>query len=236
MEQANHNNMLLDTLLKMGKLSNYNHHIFKKIKPYLGRHILEVGAGIGNITKYLLAAEIVVATDISEDNIRYLRNNFQNNPNVVVMKKDIVDSNQEELKKYKFDTIVCLNLLEHIEDDRKALRNIAALMNEESIFVVLVPAMLVLKGSLDDALGHFRRYKKSDFLNLLQEAGFVTEKIEYFNAWGALGWFLNSRVFKKKSFSLTQARFFDSFYWLFSLENYCKMPLGISLFAVCRRK
>ncbi|MCM8795548.1 MAG: glycosyltransferase [Candidatus Omnitrophica bacterium] len=229
-------NISLDTLLKMGFLRNYNRWIFNLIKPYLGKRILEIGAGIGNMTRYLLYAEQLVITDISDENIFYLKSYFGEYENIRILKQDIAGSELKELNNYDFDTIICLNLLEHIKDDKKALMNIYMLMKEDTRFIILSPALSLLMGSLDVSLGHYRRYNKKNLLYLLENTGFSVEKINYFNFLGAFGWFINSRILKKKSFSEIQIRLFDKFVKFLKLESIFKIPFGMSLIAVCKRK
>jgi len=225
----------LDTLLKMGALRNYNYFIYEKIKPFLNKRILEIGAGIGNITKYLLHAEKLVVTDIDEANLFYLRNRFGVYPNVTILNHNIVSSDLQILKNYNFDTILCLNVLEHIEDDKKALMDIYSIMKDNTKVIIIVPALSNLKGSLDNSLGHYRRYNRENLVKLLKSVGFSVEKVDYFNILGGLGWFLNSKILKRKKFSLIQTWLFDKFCWLLKLENRFKLPFGISLFAVCKK-
>jgi SAM-dependent methyltransferase len=229
-------NVPLDILLKMGSLRNYNRLIFSQIKPYLGKRVLEVGGGIGNITKYLLCCEHVVVTDISGENLYYLKNLFGIYPNINILKNDITDLNSQELKQHDFDTILCLNVLEHIKDDKKALMNIHSIMNEGARSIILVPALISLQGSLDAELGHYRRYDKDKLINLLEAAGFGVEKVYYFNLCGAIGWFINSRVLKRKTFSRIQLWAFDKLCWFIKFEAKLKLPFGISLIAVCKKR
>ena len=228
-------NIPLDTLLKMGTLKNYNRWIYEQLKYYLGRRILEIGAGVGSITRYLLCADQLTIVDISDENISYLKRYFQEYPHVRILKQDITNSMQEELKINDFDTIVCLNVLEHIENDRGALINIHALMKEDARLIITVPALPFLMGSLDFAHGHYRRYTKSGLLDLLKSTGFSVEKINYFDFLGTLGWFLNAKILRRKSFSQLQLWFFERFSWLFKLESNLRLPFGKSLVVICKK-
>jgi glycosyltransferase involved in cell wall biosynthesis len=225
----------LDTLLKIGSLKNYNHQIYKRIWPFIGKRVLEIGAGIGNITKYLLYSDQLLLIDLSDINIFYLKSRFKDYSHIKILKQDITDSSQEELKSYDFDTIICLNVLEHIKGDRETLMNIHGIMKEYTRFIIMVPALPFLMGSLDVSLGHYRRYSKKDLLNLLETTGFSVEQVDYFNLLGALGWFFNSKALKRKSFSRIQLWLFDRFSWLLSLESKCKLTFGISLIAICKK-
>jgi len=228
-------NVALDTLLKMGAARNYNRSIHSLVRPFIGERVLEVGGGIGNMTKYLLSKEELIVTDVSEDHIHYLRTRFEEYPNVKIIKHDIAQDNMKELGNYNFDTVLCLNILEHISDESKALANIRSIMGEKTRLVIFSPAMPGIMGSLDVALGHYRRYSRRGLVDLLTKSGFVVEKIHYFNWLGVLGWFLNSKILRKKGFSPWQVWIFDRFSWLTHFDRELNLPLGLSLLAVCKK-
>jgi hypothetical protein len=114
--------------------------------------------------------------------------------------------------------------------------NIHSIMNEGARSIILVPALISLQGSLDAELGHYRRYDKDKLINLLEAAGFGVEKVYYFNLCGAIGWFINSRVLKRKTFSRIQLWAFDKLCWFIKFEAKLKLPFGISLIAVCKKR
>lgn len=225
----------LDTLLKIGVLDNYNCWILDQVKPFLGRKVFEAGSGIGNITKYLLSAEKVVSVDISDQNLAYLKDSFKKYPQVEILKHNLADPLPGRLKEYGFDSVVFLNVLEHIADERAALANLREIMGENTKLIILVPALPFLYSRMDKALDHFRRYSRKSLLVLLENAGFTVEKTAYFNWLGVIGYFLDFKVFKKTSFSVFQLEILDKFCWFFKLLDKLKMPFGLSLFVICRR-
>ena len=216
-------------LQQTGKLRSYNALIFEKIKPYLGDKILEVGSGIGNITKYLIKKDYILATDIDEKYLTYLRNILRMCPSVEVKCLDISSDKIEKELKEKFDTVICLNVLEHIEDDFKVLHNIKSYLCKGGNLILLVPAMPLLYGTLDIILEHKRRYSKEEIKDKLIKAGFEIYNIEYFNIFGSIGWFINSKILKRKKHSSIQLLFFNLLVPLIRLERYLKIPFGISL-------
>lgn len=228
-------NAPLDTLLKMGFLVNYNDLIYQQIKPFIGKKVLEIGAGIGNITRYLLKAEQLVVTEISDENIFYLNRRFGEYPDFKILKQYITDANIDELRSYNFDTVVIINVLEHIKDDKGVLATIRKVIQKDGRLLILVPALPYLLGDLDISVGHYRRYSKKDLVDLLHSAGFFIEEIHYFNFLGILGWFLSSKILKKKNFSYISLRLFDKLCWLLKLEKIFKFSFGLSLIAVCKK-
>ncbi|MDD5585249.1 MAG: class I SAM-dependent methyltransferase, partial [Candidatus Omnitrophica bacterium] len=105
-------------------MKHNNAWAFKQIKPYLGNAILEVGAGIGNISKFLTPLKKnVTLIDVNADYLEYLRYRFIGNPKVKVLCHDIASRGLSNLAPLKIDTIICMNVLEHIEDDNLVLEN-----------------------------------------------------------------------------------------------------------------
>ncbi len=136
----------------------------------------------------------------------------------------------------KFDTIVCVNVLEHIKDDEKALANMFRLLSPKGNLLLFVPALSQLYGALDKQLGHFRRYTKNMLSKKILKAGFQIKKISYSNFFGIFGWYLNSRILKRKRFSILQPLIFDKFVPLISrTESLLELPIGMSLFLVAEK-
>ena len=111
----------------MSKATNYNKWIFNNIKPYIGKEILEIGGGIGNMTRFFINQKLVVSTDIAEYNINKLKTNFKSRKNFFPVKTDISQTTSAQ-KKFSFDTIICINVLEHIKNDFAALRNMNSIL------------------------------------------------------------------------------------------------------------
>lgn len=220
------------TLQITSKASHYNHWLYSFMRPYLGKNILEIGCGIGTFTKILLKNGFVTALD---KNKRYLTIVKRT---IISEKLNIAFGNIEKVKfsSMKFDSIVCLNVLEHIENDRKALSNIFYSLKDGGILIVLVPANKILFGTLDENLGHYRRYDKRTLSKFLTEAGFEIIKIRYVNLLGSIGWFVNSRLLRRKILSSNQIGIFEAISVPFlSLEKILELPVGLSLFAIARK-
>jgi predicted SAM-dependent methyltransferase len=125
--------------------------------------------------------------------------------------------------------------LEHIEQDETALRKIFDLLEPGGRLLLLVPSHPWLYGSLDRHLGHRRRYGKKELRNKLEAMGFKVIFLEYFNRIGILGWFLNSKILRRKRLPSFQLRIYNLLVPLFRLETLFPLPFGTSLLAVAEK-
>lgn len=230
-------NITVSDLKIMTRANNYRHWIYRQIAPFIGQRILEVGAGIGNFTTLLMDRELVVATDKYPPCIDYLKTRVGNHFKGVLMQLDIANPDRREMDHYKLDTVICLNVLEHIEDDVQALTYMHTVLQPGGRLVLLVPAFPILYGSVDRSLGHYRRYTKGDLIPKIGRAGFEVERAFYMNMIGMVGWFLNNRVLMRREESANQIGFFDRFIapWAERLERFLRPPFGLSLVAICRK-
>jgi len=224
-----------ETLMRMQFMTNNNTWIYNKIRPYLGKNILEVGAGIGTISRFLLARDSkLTVSDIDKASLSILENRFKHNPRITIVKADC-RSIDEVLPQRSFDAIVNLNVLEHIDDDRGALARLKKLLTDEGRLILLVPAHQALFSPLDRQIGHLRRYSKKDLRALIEGQGFVIEYLSFMDALGAIGWFVNFKVFRRKRMPLLTTRCFDAVIpFLAFLERYIPLPFGLSLLCIAK--
>ncbi len=223
------------TLERMGRLSQYNGWIWDSIEPYVGDRVLEVGAGIGNMTRVLYGRELIVATDVELPYLHMLRNRFSRNPTIKVEKLDLNSDDCLALQHYSFDTVVCLNVLEHIEDHEGALQRLFEILKPGGRLVLFVPADQKLFGTMDAQVGHFRRYSREELQQLMESAGFTTEMITYRNVFGRFGWWLNGRLLKRTHLPAGQSRVFDLFVPLLRRLEPSSPSKGLSLIAVGKK-
>jgi glycosyltransferase involved in cell wall biosynthesis/phospholipid N-methyltransferase len=197
------------TLDRMGKLSRYNDWVWQAIAPHVGNRVLEVGAGIGNMTRVLYGRDLIVATDVELPYLHILRNRFSRNPTIKVHRLDLNSDDHLELKHYGFDTVVCLNVLEHIEHDDAALHKLYDVLLPGGKLALYVPADQKLFGTMDEQVGHFRRYSREQLQQAVEAAGFIVEKVTYQNIFGRLGWWFNGRILNRTHLPAGQSRIFD---------------------------
>lgn len=212
----------------------YNRWLFSWVEPYLEKNVLEVGCGIGNFTHLLLGkGRKVTAIDIEKEYIDGIRRRIESSS----LRTVVTDIETGDLSRLgTFDSAVCMNVLEHIEDDKRALQNIFNLLTKGGKLILLVPAHPALYGRIDEVLGHKRRYRKNELENKLRQAGFKIKTMRYLNLLGGIGWFVNSRIFKKELIPGGQLSLFDKVArpFLF-LEKVIEMPFGLSLLAIATK-
>jgi glycosyltransferase involved in cell wall biosynthesis len=226
------------TLRRMAGLAAYNRWLHDRFDAFLGRRVLEVGSGVGNQTCYFADRERVIASDIEPHYLRELRRRFEDYSNVRVASFvfPLSEDARADLRAERPDTIVCMNVLEHIEQDGATLRDFASVLGPGGRLVLLVPALPRLFGTLDVALHHFRRYDRDGLQRLVTESGFDVKEIRYLNRPGVLGWWLNSRVLKRTVLPKGQL---TAFRWLmpFLKREETRLPsFGMSLLVLGERR
>ena len=143
-------------------------------------------------------------------------------------------SEVKTVKNKNLDTIIGINVLEHIKDDVVALKHLSLLLNPGGKIILFVPAFPLLFGDWDEMIGHFRRYTKMKLEQKLKASGFIPIESFYFNSLGFLGWGLNKLLRKTPQNDVVklQAQIFDKYLVppLSKLENIFRPPIGQSLF------
>jgi glycosyltransferase involved in cell wall biosynthesis len=223
------------TLRRRSALRNYNRWIWERVQRYVGQRVLEIGAGTGAMTRFLYGRELIVATDKETPYVDRLLNAFRRRPGIVVERVDLESDDTRRLAHYDFDTVLCINVLEHAHDDVKALRNAHALLPNGGRVIVFVPAGRSLYGSLDRSVGHLRRYERDELVSKLREAGFEVEDIAFQNRTSRLAWWLNSKVLQRAELPSAQSKLFDRFVPLIRALDGANPSTGLSLIAVGRK-
>ena len=224
-----------EILERLNRAPRFTRWMADVLRPYVGDRVLEIGAGIGNMSLHLMPRPVYWATDVNPHYLDYLERLRSNRPYLRVSRTDGMDAESFPAGQ-TFDTVVCLNVIEHIEDDVDALRNIQAILDEGGRAIILVPNGPGLYGSLDEVLGHYRRYTAEQLIGVSQEAGFEVERVLKFNRPGILAWWLNGRVLRKKTFGLAQIRLLNVLTPIFRvLDPVLPLP-PLSLIAILRKK
>ena len=224
-------------LRDLSSARRFNRWMARVVAPHLGQHILEVGAGIGNLSRHLPRREHLTVSDRDPAYLAILEDAYRENDLVDVVKLDLAsDADFENLRGRRFDTVVCLNVLEHVEDDAGALRRMAGVLESGGNLVVLVPQFPALYGSYDKALGHCRRYRARELRQRLADAGLDVTYLRGFNAFGAVGWWLNARLLRRDNIGRVQLWLFDRLVPLTAvLERVLPLP-GLSIVSVGRKR
>ncbi|MEO8099730.1 MAG: class I SAM-dependent methyltransferase [Acidobacteriota bacterium] len=215
---------------------NYFDWQARLVLPHLGRRVIEIGCGLGNFTRYMLDRELVIGIDVEPACAEQWQNAFPGQNNLIGSTLDVTDPSFLTLKQHQPDTVVCLNVLEHVEDDITALKHMYAVLPKGGRALLIVPAYEGLYGPIDHNLGHYRRYSKKPFAQLAASIGFQS-KMRYMNMVGCLGWWTNAKILKKTEQSEGQIKLFDAAIVpiLSRIEAAVPPPFGQSIFAVLEK-
>ncbi len=215
---------------------NYNAWLGKQLRRHLGKRVLEVGAGIGTITREILPGrDLVIALEAESVYTARPADLFRDEPRVRPVQCTVEATDWAGLGAERLDSVLLSNVLEHIEDDAAALRNFRSALPAGGTIVILVPALPCLFGTIDEAVGHYRRYTRTSLGNVLKGAQFRVERLEWMNLLGIPGWFFNGRVLRRRVIPAGQLRVYDRVAPLLArLESTVRLPIGMSLLAVAR--
>lgn len=220
---------LNEGLEKNSEANNYLNWIFDLCKPYLGPKILEVGAGKGDFTERFSNNALVTATELSSSSIELLKNRFVDRENIAVTNFDVFSSPTN-----LFDSIVLINVLEHIESDVCALKSLQNHLRWGGFIIVYVPAHWLLYSKFDNSIGHYRRYSKRELIYIAKQAGFKVEICHYVNPVGALGWFVICKILGKRASGGSSVGVMNQFIIpvMRRVEKLLRPPFGVSVFLV----
>lgn len=228
--------LLIDELQTLEGAADRNYQwVYEIIAPFLGRSLLEVGSGVGVISKFLVArGDPVILSDHQTTYLHYLHDRFGNAPHVTYQLLDL-QSERYDLGGHSIDTIVCLNVLEHLEDDRHVLRNFHTLLPDKGRLVLQIPNYPLLFGSLDEVYGHYRRYTQQSIAGRLSEAGFRILWWRNFNPLSIPGWVLSAKILRSRRLNVTTLRLYNALVPLARRLDFLARFAGLSLL-VCAEK
>jgi glycosyltransferase involved in cell wall biosynthesis len=224
------------TLDALEQAPRFNAWMFRSIQPFLGKRVAELGSGRGNLSKLLINHGDVLLTDNRADYLSELKSRWGCRPSVSIAPLDMLDaSDYQALAQFKADTVVCLNVLEHIEDDRFVLQRLNQVLASEAHLVFLVPFNEKLYSEFDQQIGHFRRYKAGELETKMSEAGFIVEKQFFFNKVGVLAWWIGNVLCRQRTISPWQLRLYNLLTPLFRVLDKCLPIQGLSTIVIARK-
>lgn len=204
----------------------------------LSGDVLDHGAGTGMLTERLAARGArVIALEPEPVLFEGLQLRFTGQANVTLL-QGTIESYLEQHGPRSLDAVVSSNVLEHLPDDVGCMRRIHEALRPGGAFAVYVPARAELFGSLDESVGHIRRYSRPLLRARLERAGFFVQWTRYGNLAGVLPWLISGRVLKRRDISGENLRFFDRFVLPLAsrLEGLLGVPYGLNVAALARRQ
>lgn len=229
----------LETLETIASADNFNRWMYETVSNCLKPGTtLEVGSGIGNISRYFLEDnKAITLSDIRENYCGYLQEHFSSYESLQdIVKLDLVHPQfEEEYKAYlgSFDNLYALNVIEHIEDDVLALANCKKLLKPGGRIVILVPAYQWLYNTFDKNLYHFRRYTRSTMSEVFRKNNFNILRAFHFNLIGIAGWFVSGNLLKKETIPADQMGLYNKLVPIFRLiDKVTFRQVGLSVVVV----
>lgn len=213
---------------------NYHKWILDEFKAFIKGDVAEIGAGIGDVSKMLLNFDI---TSLSS---------FEPSKNMFIqLSKEVRGLNKvnaynlffdDKIDDNTFDTVIYINVLEHIEKDLQEIKNVYRTLRKGGHVLVFVPALPFLYSDFDAKIGHFKRYMKNDLMTIAHNVGLEIVKLNYFDLAGIIPWYLNFVVFKNGM----NARSVNSYDKLIvpimrRVEQVITAPIGKNLLLVARK-
>lgn len=227
-----------DDLEALREAPRYAAHVIDLFRADVGRRVLEVGSGIGTVTVPLLAlADRVVGIEPNPSCVARLPQAVRQHPRFVLWDGPLDAYGRDVLRAERFDTVVCINVLEHMADDVGAMAAFREAIVPGGKVVIFVPAVPAAYGPLDEELGHFRRYSKASLSEVFGRAELELLRLRYTNPIGLAGWMFNSHVTRARRHSLAQIHLFERLVapWALPMERWITPPIGQSLIAVGHR-
>jgi len=193
----------------------FNRWMADTIRPYVGQRVLEIGSGMGNLTRQLAKRrEQYIASDIDVEHLGRLRNRLQHRTKLDVTICDLDNTANFKQFNASMDTVICLNVLEHMEHDVHCMQNIHSALAPGGRAIILVPHGQSVYGALDVVLGHYRRYSHEQLQGVMEQAGFEVQTILNFNRISRPGWYVKGKLLKQTRIARSQIKIFDKLVWL----------------------
>ncbi len=224
--------------------SNYHSWILQIFKPYLGAHLVEVGAGVGSFSELILTQHVcktlslVEPSDSMYDQLRVHLRQLDSGVTVDLYHATFVEAAQLIKSEQAPDSIIYVNVLEHIADDEGELEAVRRTLSEAGRVFIFVPALKWLFSTFDERVGHVRRYSKSELEQKLRRAGFKILISAYFDFPGIAPWWINYRLLKSVTMDPGAVRFYDRFIVpaVRRIESVITMPIGKNVIAIAEKR
>lgn len=217
----------------------FNDWMYGEIFPAIKGTILEVGSGIGTFSQKIIrdfSDSSIVLTDVSPSYVKKLSEKFCQK-NIHVVKLDLnSELDYQKIGYKKFDSIIAINVLEHVEDDLFALQQLYKMLKKDGTLILLVPCHKFLYNVIDSSVGHFRRYTKNELKSKIAKTDFVVKDMFYFNMLGILGWYINGNVMKTARLNKSAYKTFDKIIPIMKfVEKLTNKRIGLSIISFLKK-
>ena len=227
----------------MAAASNYHRWILAVFKPFLGRHLVEVGAGLGSFSELILGqhpCETLSLVEPSDEMHRELAGRTwptQTTTQVDTYHANFIDAASLIKAKQTPDSVIYVNVLEHIAEDEIELQAVHQTLSDNGRIFLFVPALQWLYGSFDERVGHVRRYSKRQLEEKLARSGFKILQSSYFDLAGVAPWWIKYRLLKSATMGQRGVRFYDRFIVPAArrIESAAAPPIGKNVIVVAQK-
>lgn len=211
---------------------------FDQFKPFVGKRCADIGCGLGNFLPYFAEKGFYLGIDHDMTLVEALTKELPQDGIFSIICIDVTDPTLIKiLRSYAIDSILCVNVLEHIEKDRLVVQNIVESLPPGGKLCILVPALPGIFGSLDRLDGHYRRYTKKSLQILWNDLDVDVIRLYYLNLLAVPGWYFKSRVLKVSRQANSNYKIMNIFLPVVAmLESICHPPIGLSLVAVLEKR
>jgi SAM-dependent methyltransferase len=221
----------------LADMPNYYSWITEIFRPYLRGKVIDYGAGSGTVSEYIAPfAEHLILVEPSTNLVRLLHKRFADDPKIEVVSENL-ETHIFRLAINSIDTVVMVNVLEHIADDGAALSRLFQILKPGGHLLLFVPALRALMSKLDVLHGHFRRYQKPELISKIRAAGGAVIICRYFDFSGVGPWFFLNRVLGSTRFNPTLVKINDKVFVPLSrlIEQTIEPPIGKNLIVVAKK-
>lgn len=217
-------------LQHLGEADHFNRWVYSKFADFLQGPILELGCGTGNFTQLIAeSGHQVTGVDIQDSFVKVARERLASFENAEILLGDIRSLGMDRI----FETVILLDVLEHIQDDVALLRSFQRLLKPNGRLILKVPAIPSLYSEMDRSIGHYRRYNRSGLSATLNAAGYRNTNLVAINSIGILGWWLNGRVLRRATPPSGQVSAFNKILPIATIvEEKLRLPFGLSLISI----
>lgn len=221
---------------------NYHRWIFQSMRPWLGRSLVEVGAGTGSFSELLLESRpeqlaLVEPSIKMYEQLNAWLSSLEAAASVKAYNATFAEVSERIKSEHNPDSILYINVLEHIQDDEAELALMHRTLRDRGRIFIFVPALPWLYGRFDEEVGHVRRYRKAELEERCRRAGFKILKSRYFDLVGVVPWYVKYRILKSGGMEPWAVRLYDRYllHVTKAIESAIRPPIGKNIVLIAEK-